>query len=366
MSNTFGIYIHIPYCRSKCPYCDFFSMRGNNNDYNEYVEILKDKIKFWSKKTNKEVDTIYIGGGTPSVIGTENLYNIISTIKNCFNVNNDSEITIEINPESGKNIDFKTLKDIGLNRASVGLQSADKNELKALGRIHSVQDVKNTVLSIQNSGITNISLDIMLGISDQNKTSLKNSIDFCAELNINHISSYILKIEENTYYYNNLSKYNFPDENAAADLYLFAVDYLSEKGFMQYEISNFSKYGYESKHNLKYWNLDEYIGIGPAAHSFLNGKRFYYERNIESFRKNIIINDGTGGSKEEFIMLQLRLTKGLCLDKFKEVFGESLPKDFLKKVEKYIKSGFMINHNNSISFTSKGFLVSNRILADLI
>lgn len=366
MSNSIGIYIHIPFCRSKCPYCDFFSMRGDITEYENYVEILNDKIEYWSKETDKTVDSIYIGGGTPSVIGTELLYKIIDKVKKCFNVKDNSEITIEVNPESGKRIDFKKLKDIGLNRVSIGLQSADKDELKSLGRIHSAEDVNNTVELIKNAGIENISLDLMLGIPNQTKESLKNSIDFCADSDIKHISSYILKIEENTYYYKNYKKFNFPDENTTADLYLFALEYLQEKGFIQYEISNFSKVGFESKHNFKYWNLDDYIGIGPAAHSYLNGKRFYYERNIENFKNNIIINDGIGGTKEEYIMLKLRLKSGLNLNKYEEVFGESISKDFLNKVDKYIELGFMEKNNDSISFTPKGFLVSNSILSDLI
>lgn len=366
MSDTIGIYIHIPFCRSKCPYCDFFSMRGNESEYDNYVEILIDKIEYWSKKTDKTVDTVYIGGGTPSVIGTENLFNIIKKVKNCFKLQPNPEITIEVNPESGGKIDFKKLKGAGLNRVSIGLQSAVKEELKCLGRIHNAESVKNTVELIKESGIDNISLDLMLGIPEQTKENLKKSIDFCVDLNVKHISSYILKIEENTNYYKNKDKYNFPDENSTADLYLYAVEYLSKKGFSQYEISNFSKQNFESKHNLKYWNLDEYIGIGPAAHSFLNGKRFYYERNIESFKNNNIINDGIGGTKEEYIMLQLRLKSGLDFKKYEEVFGEDLSKDFLNKANKYIKSGFMEKTNDSIFFTSKGFLVSNSILSDLI
>lgn len=366
MSNSIGIYVHIPFCRSKCPYCDFFSMRGNKTEYEKYFEILTDKIEYWSQETNKTVDTIYIGGGTPSVIGTELLYRVLDKVKKCFNVEDNSEISIEVNPESGKRIDFKKLKDEGLNRVSVGLQSADKSELKNLGRIHSAEDVKNTVESIKSAGINNISLDLMLGIPNQTKESLKSSIDFCVELDVKHISSYILKIEENTFYYKNHKKYNFPDETTTADLYLFALEYLKENRFNQYEISNFSKSGYESKHNLKYWNLDEYIGIGPAAHSFLNGKRFYYERNIENFKNNIIIDDGNGATKEEYIMLQLRLATGLDYKKYKEVFGEDLSKDFLNKVNKYIESGFMVRKNCSVSFTPKGFLVSNSIISDLI
>ena len=192
MSNTIGIYIHIPFCRSKCPYCDFFSMRGNINEYKNYVEILKDKIIYWSKKINKTVNTVYIGGGTPSVLGDELIFEIIKCVKDNYNVTDDAEITIEVNPSSGKFMDFTRLNKIGLNRVSLGLQSANNNELKQLGRIHSLDDVKNTVNLIKGAGINNISLDIMLGVPEQTIERFKNTIDFCVNSDVKHISSYIL------------------------------------------------------------------------------------------------------------------------------------------------------------------------------
>ncbi len=366
MSDNLALYIHIPFCRGKCPYCDFFSLRGDTQDYNSYIVSLKEAIIYWSEKIDKKVDTIYIGGGTPSVLKAEQVADIINTIKSHFKVTENAEITMEANPKSALNFDFSIVKEAGLNRMSLGIQSANKNELKILGRAHNNDDIKATVKNIKSSGINNISLDLMLGIPEQTIESLKNSIDFCCGLDVEHISVYILKIEENTYFYNNRDKYNFPDEEATADLYLFAVDYLEQKGFNQYEISNFSKTGYESKHNLKYWNLEDYLGIGPAAHSFLNGKRFYYNRSIEDFSNNKIIDDGTGGNESEYIMLQLRLTKGLNLDKYKEAFGEYPDKDFFDKVKKYCNLGFMSYDNNTIKFTKNGFLLSNSILSELI
>ncbi len=366
MNNSVGIYIHIPYCRSKCPYCDFFSLRGNYDDYKSYVAVLKESIKYWGKKCDKTADTIYFGGGTPSVLGTELICEILDYIFKNFRVDENAEITIEANPSSGKFFDFFAVKKLGVNRVSLGMQSADENELKALGRIHSTSDVNNSIELIKRSGIDNISLDLMMGVPGQNMQSLKNSLDFCISSGVKHISSYILKIEENTYYGKNRNKYIFPDDDLTSDFYLFSVNYLNNNGFKQYEISNFAVPGYESKHNLKYWNLEEYIGIGPGAHSFFNGKRFYYERDIRSFKDNILIDEGAGGNPEEFIMLQLRLKKGLDVSKYKEAFGEDLPKDFYSKAEKYIKSGFMEKSDNSIYFTPKGFLVSNSIISELM
>ena len=366
MSNSIGLYIHIPFCRSKCPYCDFFSMRGNETDYREYVELLKNKIVLWGKKTDKMVDTIYFGGGTPSVLGAENICDVLRCIKDNFDVCDDAEVTLEVNPSSGKFFDFAAVKEHGVNRISLGLQSANNNELKLLGRTHILDDVNNTLSLIKNSCIENISLDLMLGIPEQTKKSLKKSINFCAESGVTHISSYILKIEDGTIFDKRREKYDFPDEDSTADLYLYAVEYLREKGFEQYEISNFSKSGYESKHNLKYWNLDDYLGIGPAAHSCVDKRRFYYNRSVEDFKNDVIVDDGTGATSEEYILLQLRLSKGLNLDKYKEAYGELPSKDFFDKIDKYCKMGLMKRDDKSVSFTPRGFLVSNSIIADLI
>lgn len=365
MSNSIGIYIHIPFCRGKCPYCDFFSTRGNQDEYKAFANSLKDEINFWGKKINADVDTVYFGGGTPSVIGSDLICDILKGIKSNFNVVKNAEITMEANPASGKFFDFTSAHNLGLNRVSLGMQSVNENELKKLGRLHSVDDVGGTIKLIKAAGINNISLDVMLGIPEQNLNSLKNTLDFCIKSDIKHISSYILKIEKNTFYGKNKNKYNFPNDELTSDLYLYTVDYLSKNGFNQYELSNFSVHGYESKHNLKYWNLDEYIGIGPAAHSLYHGKRFYYENSIDNFKNNII-EDGLGGTKEEYIMLKLRLEEGLNINEYKKAFGENLPKDFFEKVNLYSKSGFLNYENNVINFTPKGFLVSNSILADLI
>lgn len=366
MSNSLGLYIHIPFCHSKCPYCDFFSVRCKNSDFNEYIDSLKSNIDYWSKSVNKKVETIYFGGGTPSVIGADLLCEILDYIKSKFNVSQDAEITFEVNPNSGRFFDFNKVYADGFNRVSVGLQSGNDNELKQLGRTHSAFDAINTIKLIKESGITNISLDLMMGIPEQTTESLKRSIDFCIEQGVTHISAYILKLEEGTVFYKKQDKLNLPDDDYVAKLYLYAVDYLRQNGFNQYEISNFSLKNYESKHNLKYWNLENYLGIGPGAHSFIDNKRFYYEPDFDKFKNNVIVQDGIGGNEEEYIMLKLRLTKGLNADEYRKVFGKEFTKDFKNKVEFYENIGLMINDNNFISFTPKGFLLSNTILADLI
>ncbi|MEE1218904.1 MAG: radical SAM family heme chaperone HemW [Ruminococcus sp.] len=365
-SKAIGIYIHIPFCKSKCPYCDFYSSRADESAYDKYLSILIDKIKYWGKKATEKVSTIYIGGGTPSILGASRLCKILNTINESFNVINDAEISVEINPESGKNIDFSVLQQCGFNRISIGLQSSNPDELKALGRIHSAEEAKLTVNKAQACGISNISLDLMMGIPYQTIESLEKSIEFCAKCNVTHISSYILKIEKNTKYDKIRDKLILPDEDKQAELYLYAVEKLKELGYNQYEISNFSKQGFESCHNVNYWECGEYIGIGPSAHSFYKGKRFYYPSSIAEFENNKYIIDCDGGSEEEFIMLSLRLSKGLNSNDFLHKFGKSLSAEFLNKVNKYVKYGLMQYNNDSISFTPQGFLLSNTILSDLI
>ncbi|MGN0489095.1 MAG: radical SAM family heme chaperone HemW [Ruminococcus sp.] len=366
MPDSLGLYIHIPFCPSKCPYCDFFSIRGKNDDYLEYVNALNKNIKLWSNKIHKPVDTVYFGGGTPSVIGADLLCSILNTIKANFNVTKNAEITFEANPNTGKFFDFEKARETGFNRISIGLQSANNNELKLLGRTHNISDVINTINLSKKAGFSNISLDLMVGIPEQTTESLKNSIDFCVNNEVTHISSYILKLEENTVFYKRQDKLNLPDDDKTAELYLFAVDYLRKNGFIQYEISNFSKPAYESKHNLKYWNLEEYLGIGPGAHSLLNNKRFYYNNSFEDFYNNAVTDDCICDTEEEYIMLQMRLSKGLNFEEYKKFFGHNLPEELITKAKKYEKLGFLKVTDTNIRFTTKGFLVSNTIIADLI
>ncbi len=364
--DSIGLYIHIPFCKSKCPYCDFYSGKGNDEKYRSYTETLIDKIRYWGQQVEIKVKSVYFGGGTPSVLGSELLTKILFEVKNNFTVEPNAEITVEINPDTGKTIDFKLLKEAGFNRISIGMQSAVQNELDELGRIHSANDAKITVIRAKETGINNISLDLMMGIPHQTLNSLKESIDFCAECGVTHISSYILKIEKGTRFYAARNRLELPDEDMQAELYLFAVDYLKSLGYEQYEISNFARSGFESKHNINYWKCGEYIGIGPSAHSFFNGKRFFYGRSFSDFDKNITAFDCDGGNEEEFIMLSLRLKSGLVFEEYKEKFGHSVPLPLSRKIHRYADTDFMEIDSQRAFFTPKGFLVSNTIICDLI
>lgn len=368
-----GIYIHIPFCKSKCPYCDFYSVCTNDSLKTRYVNALIDEIK--TKKAFDGIydfstfkpDTLYLGGGTPSSLPPEALFNIITEAKKAFNLPKDAEITVECNPNSNLEELIPHLKAAGVNRISLGVQSAVDNERKKLGRSANRDRVLEVVKLLKANGITNISLDLMLGIPNQTKDSLKESLDFLLECDVPHISTYILNIEKNTPFYKMQDKLNLPDEDLVCDLFEFTSSYLKENGFIHYEISNFCKEGFHSRHNTKYWLLEEYLGLGPSAHSFLGGKRYYFESDIESFingKKPIF--DCNGGDSEEYIMLRLRLKSGLNLNELKSLYGESEVKRILSKLDMFINNGLINFNNETISLTEKGFLISNSIISELI
>lgn len=340
-----GLYIHIPFCASKCPYCDFYSVKYEGDAAEKYTARL---IQEFRKYQGAEFDTVYFGGGTPSILEAEFIEKIMDEIKTCFKIDENSEITIECNP--GKNLkdDFVRYAAAGINRISLGMQSAVKKERLALGRIAGKEEVSKAIYDAKCAGITNISLDLMLGTPKQTIGSLEETLEFISQADVTHISAYMLKIEENTPFYRLRDKLALPDDDTVSEMYLKAVEHLKIMGFNQYEISNFAKPGYESRHNIKYWQLIPYLGIGASAHSFWNGRRFYYDQDFN------IIDDGTGGSDEEKIMLGLRLKSGIKKSLIK--------KDFTP----YIKAGFMEEKGENISFTPKGFLVSNTIISEFI
>lgn len=359
--NAIGLYIHIPFCDQKCPYCDFFSI-SDENEYDRYTDNLIKIIDDYSSKYKRDIATIYFGGGTPSILKADRLAMILNTVKNKFHVLDDAEITLEVNPCSSKDLDFFKLRQAGFNRVSIGLQSALDSELKTLGRRHSSSDAKETVNSAQNAGIDNISLDLMICVPGQTKSSLTKSIEFCKDCNVTHVSSYILKFEKNTPFYKRKNELDVFSDDEQAKLYLHTVNELESHGYYQYEISNFSKEGFEGKHNLKYWRDEEYLGLGPSAHSYIDGKRFYYNRDINDFYSNIIVFDDNGGDIYEYIMLALRLKEGLNLKSLFNRYNYTVSESFLKRVNKLVDEGLVTFNNETVSLTKEGFLVSNMII----
>ena len=360
-----GIYVHVPFCAGKCPYCDFYSVPMDDNSINEYTDAACKAILKHSKSISCPVDTIYFGGGTPNLLGEKNICSILNSINENFNLLSP-EITIEVNPCANL-IDFELLRRCGVNRLSIGMQSANANELALLGRKHSLNDVKNTIARAQNAKIENISLDLMLCIQEQTDASLLRSVEFCKQQNIQHVSAYLLKIEENTPYFFNFKNLKLKNDDEQSHLYLLACEALEKCGFEQYEISNFCRPGFESRHNLKYWNCDEYLGVGPSAHSFVGKKRFFYPKDLKKFLSlEQPVFDCNGGDVEEYLMLKLRLSRGVNNREFVQRFGYNLPKRYFDNAKKYEKHGFTRVSSENINLTRKGFLLSNSLIAEIL
>ena len=364
-----GIYIHVPFCDGKCPYCDFFSLRGTDDLMDQYTAALKRTLFQWAEEHGRErADTVYFGGGTPNLLGAERLAALLSAVQDCFDLSPDAEITLEANPVSVDGDFFRTVRKAGFNRLSMGMQSGNEDELRFLGRKHTLRDVENAVQSARKAGFDNLSLDLMLGLPEGAEEKLERSIDFAAKLGADHISAYLLKIEPGTPFA--AQKITVPEDDESADQYLFCVSELEKRGYAQYEISNFAKPERESRHNLVYWHGEEYLGFGPGAHSFYRGRRFFYPRDLEGFLTgNPPRDDGEGGSFSEYAMLNLRLTEGLSRERCVEKFGPAGQTQFdllLDKTKKCPPGFFSRADRENISFTPEGFLVSNALLLQLL
>lgn len=363
---TTGLYIHVPFCIRKCPYCDFYSLPYNNGSMEAEYEksVIQNILLYIEKYPEINFDTVYFGGGTPSLMSVRFYEKVLSIISSKCDTSS-AEITIEMNPGTAENEKLLALRRAGINRISFGVQSLSDYELSMLGRIHNAETAVSAIKMAYECGFENISADLMIGIKGQNIKSLAYSIDTLARLPLKHISAYMLKIEEGTeYYYKKMSE-QVPGDDETADMYLFTIKRLAEKGFMQYEISNFSKIGYESRHNLRYWHCDSYIGIGPSAHSFFNGIRYEVPGDLKKFiedkKQTEIVNDLNPGGFFERAMLQLRLNEGLDIKKYPD-FADKI----LKKAFKYVKTGLVINENNVIKLTPEGFMLSNMIISDIL
>ena len=276
MNGKAGLYIHIPFCKNKCPYCDFYSVKYCEGEAAEYCSRVISQMKDF----DGEFDTVYFGGGTPSVIPEELIGKLLSEAKKHFTIDPNSEITIECNPSKDLKESFKLYKSYGINRVSLGMQSAVDKERFALGRSAGKAQVEKAVFDAKNAGIENISLDLMLGTPKQTIDSLDETFDFIDKMNVKHISAYMLKIEEGTKFFEMQNRLELPSDDEVSQMYLKTVETLAQLGFAQYEISNFAKDGFESRHNLKYWLLDDYLGLGKSAHSFWQGKRFYTDSDF--------------------------------------------------------------------------------------
>lgn len=366
LTNKAGLYLHIPFCEKKCKYCNFYSSFVTEELLNNYTSALIRSIHQWGGNFNRPIDTIYLGGGTPSLLA-HRLPTILNEVKNSFDISANSEITLELNPASNSEALLEYAKSAGINRLSIGAQSGNDRELKILGRTHTAADTESTVALARKMGFNNISLDIMIGLPFSTNEALKNNLKFITALSPEHISAYILKIEEKTAFYAEKQSLQLPDDDASAEQYLIMSEFFESHGYNHYEISNFAKDGYKSRHNLKYWNGTDYLGLGPSAHSALSGKRFYYPNDLKAFiTGNTPTQDGKSGGKEEFIMLRLRLDSGILFDEYQNSFGASLSEEFLGKCRLFEKAGLVNITEKNISLTNKGMLLSNSIITELL
>lgn len=366
-----GLYIHVPFCLSKCPYCDFYSYAASNEAMDAYTAAVERALADWAARIGVPADTLYIGGGTPSLLGGARLARLVEAARRGFGLR-DAEITLEANPADDLDETLRAFAAAGGSRLSLGMQSADPDELRLLGRRHTTADVERAVRDAVRAGLDNLSLDMMLGLPGQRPETVERSVAVCRELGASHVSAYLLKIEPGTPFA--ARELCLPDEDGAADLYLAAAGALEARGYAQYEISNFSRPGRESRHNLKYWDLQPYLGIGPAAHSLLSGRRFAYPRDTAAFlRGEPPVSEQPAGreaairenSPEEYLMLRLRLTAGLRADGFAARFGFPLPARWRQRAAR-LPAALVTADAEGIRLTREGFLVSNAVIARLL
>lgn len=371
MKTKTGLYIHIPFCAKKCNYCDFCSFSNVGESVrSKYIEKLCQEIDSYKAK-NVIVDTIFFGGGTPTLLTAKEFANIVDHIKEAFLIDDNVEFTVEANPGTTDRQKLVDFVKCGVNRFSIGLQSIHEKELKKLGRIHDFGEFKQTYLDLKSIGIDNVNIDLMYGIPYQTLESFEKTLDVVLNLIPEHLSVYGLILEEGTPFYSEQDTLDLPGEDLECDMYFLAAKKLAEKGYIHYEVSNYSKAGKESRHNLKYWHCNEYIGIGVSAHSYFENKRYSNTDNICDY-----INDTSqmffseqldvDTQKYEYVMLALRLKRGFSLSEYYSRFSENFLAGREEFIEKMVSLGYINLIDDNISLTEKGFYVSNSILSELL
>ena len=380
MIEKIGAYIHIPFCKQKCYYCDFLSFADKKEFEEKYVESLIKEIEvFKEKNTDVEFDTIYIGGGTPSYIDSKNIARILQTLISDNNISNVDEITIEVNPGTFLKEKMLEYKQIGINRMSIGLQSTNNNLLKEIGRIHNFEDFLETYQTARKIGFENINADLMIGLPNQTFDDIKDEIEHIIKLELNHISVYSLILEENTKLEQFVlqGKMKLPDEELERNMYWYVKNKLELYGYKHYEISNFAKKGYESKHNLNCWNQKQYRGFGLGAHSYINNKRFSNTENIdlyinninkENFENNINIHEiqNIEMQEKEYMLLGLRKIDGINIQEFENKFGMNPIFLFKNELNKLSNEGLIKVDRNKIMLTNKGIDLANIVWEEFI
>ena len=371
-----GVYIHIPFCASKCGYCDFYSLPNCENRMNRYQEALLSHIEeAQGTMAPYYIDTVYFGGGTPSYYGAKRLAEIFNVLKQTGRVLKSAEVTVECNPDSVTRRDLRLLRREGFNRISLGVQSTNDELLKIIGRRHDFAQVKKAVKMIRAEGFKNLSLDLIYGLPHQTKADWVETLARAIDLAPEHISCYGLKLEEGTPMYREyMDSPLLPSDDDQADMYLYAVDTLSHYGYDQYEVSNFAKRGNESRHNMKYWNLEDYLGFGPGAHSCIGDTRYSFVRDLEEY----ILGMGEGSKlldeyekldeldrAAEYIMLGMRRNIGICEAEYQRIYRSSFAA-IEELLREYEKDGWTRQNGERWCFTPTGFLLSNILIGSLL
>ncbi len=369
-----SLYVHIPFCESRCHYCDFCSSVIKDDIADEYFKCLHDEIKLYANfLKDKEIVSIFIGGGTPSSVNSGHIAQTMDVINNLSNIKSDAEITIEMNPNSASIDKIKDYLKAGVNRFSLGAQSFKDHLLKKIGRIHKKNDILNCVEDLKNLGVENFNLDLMLGLPSQNLKDIENSIDCIDFLKPKHISYYSLILEEGTLLYDNRKKYAFPDEVEDRQMYHFVRNELETLNYRQYEISNFAFEGYKSVHNLRYWKLKNYLGFGMSSHSNIDNTRFWNTTDFNEYfnalnTKNIPVSCSEFLTKKdrlnEYIMMGLRLNEGLDINLIEKKFDINFLKKYKNPIEKNINLNLISMNDKNLKLTNKGMDLCNKIELD--
>ena len=375
-NKEIGIYVHIPFCKKKCDYCDFISFSDKDKKIEEYINSIIKEIE--QQKIKSKITTIYIGGGTPSYIDSKLIKEIIAEIKK-KNVDSNAEITIEVNPGTIIKNKLENYKEVGINRLSIGLQVTQNELLKQIGRIHDFEQFLETYKMARKLGFNNINIDLMLGLPNQRIKDLRESLEKIIELNPEHVSVYSLIVEEGTPISNKikLGELTLPEEDLERNMYWYVKNTLELNGYRHYEISNFAKPGYESRHNMNCWNQKEYIGIGIAAHSYRDITRYSntedlseYIKNVKNghFERNRIIHEiqKEDDTKREYMILGLRQINGISISKFKERFGENPIYTFRNELKKLTEEKLIIIDDNNIKLSNKGLDFANIVWEEFI
>ena len=379
MANVVGVYLHIPFCRSKCDYCDFYSMPAGDDLMDRYQKALLTQIKSMVPRLKgRTVDTIYIGGGTPSYYGEKRLRELLGYLQRHLSVAKNAEITVECNPDT---VDLKSmvrLRKAGVNRISLGMQSADPDQLRCVHRVHDPQQVIWAVEDIRAAKIENLSLDLIYGLPGQSMDSWRNTVRAALALHPDHLSCYGLKVEEGTPLARRVDEegdMDLPDGDSQADFYLEAVEQIQQAGFRQYEISNFARTGMESRHNLKYWMGREYAGFGPGAHSYLDGVRYAWPRDLAGYLEALEAGEPVAMAEKEtvppreqareYLLLRMRTMRGIEEWEYRRSFGLNF-EPIARRLEFFESRAWAEQSDHRWHFTPQGFLLSNTLIADLL